>query len=132
MSEKKINVLLVDDDDLFLFLTERTLNKSACLENINSCGSVAEAQAYLENCEKGPSPFRDVIFVDMNMPLMTGMDFAEWYNEKYGLTHQDSRLVILTSSISRKEKVKAMEIPAVYDFMQKPLTPEKLNSLAFQ
>lgn len=126
---KKKNVLLIDDDELFLFLTEKTLQKSPCLGNISTCSSVEEAQAFLIACEKGGCPFPDIILVDMNMPLMSGMDFADWYNQQYGLTHQNTRLVILTSSISRKEKVKAMEIPAVYDFMQKPLTKEKLNEL---
>jgi CheY-like chemotaxis protein len=74
---KKLNVLLIDDDDeLFLFLTEKTLPKAPSLAGIKSCTSVTEAIDYLELCNKGTCPFPGIIFVDMNMPEMTGMDFA--------------------------------------------------------
>lgn len=125
-----MNVLLIDDDDLFLYLTERTLQKAPCLGKINSCSSVAEARVYLDSCISSQQPFPDAIFVDVNMPGMNGMDFADLYSQEYAPHKPETKLVILTSSISRKEKVKAMEIPAVNDFMQKPLTTEKLNSLA--
>lgn len=125
-----MNVLLIDDDDLFLYLTERTLQKAPCLDTINSCNSVEEARAYLDTCLSKGQPFPDAIFVDVNMPGMSGMEFADLYSREYASQKPDTKLVILTSSISRKEKVKAMEIPAVNDFLQKPLTTEKLTSLA--
>lgn len=126
---KKIKVLLVDDDDMFLFLTEKTLEEVSYLDYINSIKSVKEARAYLDSCIASQSPFPDVIFVDMNMPEMSGMDFANLYSQEYAAQYPETKLVILTSSISRKEKVKAMDIPAVNDFIQKPLTEEMLNSL---
>lgn len=125
-----MNVLMIDDDDLFLYLTERTLQKAASLGKINSYSSMAEARAYLDSCISSQQGFPDAIFVDVNMPGMNGMEFAELYSQEYMPHTPETKLVILTSSISRKEKVRAMEIPAVDDFMQKPLTTEKLNSLA--
>ena len=126
---KKFKVLLIDDDELFLFLTEKTLKKTSCLESFSSFKDTTEAKAYLDSCIAEQAPFPDVIFVDMNMPGMNGEDFAILYSEKYMEQFPETKLVILTSSISRKEKVRAMEIPAVVDFMQKPLTEEKLQSI---
>lgn len=126
---KKFKVLLIDDDDLFLYLTERTLKKVSCLEEINSINDVRDAQAYLISCVARHDPFPDAIFVDMNMPGMNGMEFADLYSQEFLNLYPDTKLVMLTSSISRKEKAQAMEIPSVSGFMEKPLTEEKLNRI---
>lgn len=126
---KKFKVLLIDDDDLFLYLTERTLKKVPCLEKISSVNDVKDAQAYLNSCVSRHDPFPDAIFVDMNMPGMNGMEFADLYKNEYFGSYPDTKLIMLTSSISRKERAQAMEIPSVSDFMEKPLTAEKLNRL---
>ena len=125
----KVNVLLIDDDELFLFLTEKSLGKSNYIGSLKSFDELADAQDYLDSCMAKNCPFPDVIFVDMNMPGMNGREFAQLYSEKYYGKYPDTKLVILTSSISRKEKVDAMEVEAVKDFMQKPLTEEKLKNL---
>lgn len=122
-------LLIDDDDDLFLYLTEKTLQNTEFIEDISSMANVDEAKAYLEACVSSNTPFPDVIFVDMNMPRMNGSDFAHFYSKEYAALYPDTKLVILTSSISRKEKVKTMEIPVVKDFIQKPLTEAKLKDL---
>ncbi len=129
---KKAKVLLIDDDELFIFLTTKILRKAPCLEKLDTMESVDKAKVYLSDCEKNSILFPDIIFVDMNMPKMNGMEFAQFYNEQYAPQHQETKLIILTSSISRKEKEKALFIPAVHDFMQKPLTVDMLNSLILQ
>lgn len=126
---KKAQILLIDDDTLFLFLTEKTLAKYPGQISIKSIDNVKEALAYLESCKAGEHEFPDGIFVDLNMPGMCGMDFAGLYNEQYAPLYPDTKLIMLTSSISRREKEQAMTIPAVKDFMQKPLTREKLAQL---
>lgn len=129
LNMKKADILLIDDDTLFLFLTEKTLGKVPEQLNIHSISKIEEARAYLESRASNKEQFPDAIFVDLNMPGMSGMEFADYYNRQYAPHFPDTKLVMLTSSISRKEKAKAMEIPAVKDFLQKPLTIEKLNRL---
>ena len=125
---KKADILLIDDDTLFLFLTEKTLKKAPEEVNIHSISKIEEARAYLES-HASKEQFPDAIFVDLNMPGMSGMEFADYYNQQFAPLFPDTKLIMLTSSISRKEKAKALEIPAVKDFLQKPLTMEKLNRL---
>lgn len=126
---KKAEILLIDDDTLFLFLTEKTLGKLPEQINIKSIDNVKEALAFLEACSAGEHEFPDGIFVDLNMPGMSGMDFADLYNRQYAPRYPHTKLIMLTSSISRKEKEQAMNIPAVNDFIQKPLTKDKLSQL---
>ena len=126
---KKIKTLLIDDDKLFLHLTEKLIKDAAFLENVYTQSSVTEAKQYLDACEKSESLFPDLILVDMNMPEMNGIEFAEYYERRHAKRHPGTRLVILTSSISRKEKTTALEKPVISDFIQKPITVEMLYNL---
>ncbi|WP_224996236.1 response regulator [Cesiribacter sp. SM1] len=126
---KKSKILLIDDDPYFLSLTSKTLKDAAYLEKIKCITHVKEAREYLDFCIDGEIPFPDAIFLDINMPGIGGMDFADLYSRRYAHDHPNTKLVILTASSSWKDKVKALEIPAVDDVVQKPLTIKKLNSL---
>lgn len=124
---RKQRILLVDDDSLFLALTEKKLKKVPYLDQVNCILDVKEAREYLDACVRDNLPFPDVIFLDINMPGIGGMDFADLFGRRYADYSPGTRLVMLTSSNSSKERKIALEIPAVDDFIQKPLTDEKLS-----
>lgn len=129
---KKAKILLIDDDPVFLFLTEKVLKNADCLEKVSCVTHAKEAREYLDFCIEGELPFPDAIFLDIDMPGIGGMEFADLYSRRYADHYPDTKLVILTSSNSWKDRSKALEIPAVHEFVQKPLTTEKLNSLLLE
>ena len=120
---------MIDDDELFLSLTKKTLDKTSYFKKINCINHAKDAREYLDTCIINEQPFPDIIFLDVDMPGIGGLDFADLYNRKYAPHFPETKLVMLTSSNSRKDKVKAMEISAVREFVKKPLTEEKLHSL---
>ncbi len=126
---KKAEILLIDDDELFLRLTESSLKKNSFLKRINCISHVKDAREYLDTRMVEEESFPDIIFLDVNMPGIGGLDFADLYSRRYADYFPDTKLVILTSSCSRKEKIKAMQIPAVDEVVEKPLTEEKLSLL---
>ena len=128
---KKTKILLIDDDALFLSLTARTLQRASYIKRINCITHVKEARKYLDACIAHEHHFPDIIFLDIDMPGIGGLDFADLYGRRYAEKFPNTKLVILTSSNSRKDKTRALEIPAVQEFVQKPLTEEKLSSLIF-
>ena len=126
---EQAKILLIDDDELFLSLTKKTLDKTSYLKKINCINHVKDAREYLDSCIIFEQPFPDIIFLDIDMPGIGGLDFADLYSRRYAPLFPETKLVMLTSSNSRKNKVKAMEIPAIKEFVKKPLTQEKLHSL---
>jgi len=67
---KKINCIIVDDEPLALALVESYVNKTPFLALKGKCLSAFEAMQ-LVNSEK-----IDLIFLDIQMPDMTGLDFG--------------------------------------------------------
>lgn len=129
---KKAKILLIDDDELFLSLTTKSLRQASYLKKVCCISHVKEARKYLDSCIEKGRRFPDIIFLDINMPGIGGLDFADLYGRRYASRFPQTKLVILSSSNSRKDKDKALEIPAVQQYIQKPLTEEKLSSLILQ
>lgn len=72
----KIKCLAIDDEPLALQQISSYINKTPFLENVALCQSAFEAREYLANNEI------DLMFVDINMPDLNGMDFVKSLVEK--------------------------------------------------
>ena len=90
--------------------------------------SVRSARAGLDfllsKDESANIPQPGIIFLDLNMPGMSGWDFVTKYNNLSQEIHDRSIVVLLSTSINPDDRERAAEIPAVREFVNKPLTPE--------
>jgi len=112
------NILFVDDSKteinylkLLFQLTDIPLNPSF----INSAHVAIETLADLKEGD-----FPDIIVVDINMPLMSGFEFAEIYNEKFSKKYPESRLFIYSTSIHSADVSRAETMEGVTGFIAKP------------
>ena len=71
--------------------------------------------------------FPDLILLDINMPVMDGLDFLKTFKSE-GFEGK-SKIAIYTSSIREADKEVAFRYKDVFDFINKPLTNEKLIDL---
>lgn len=127
MSEKKSLdcVLLIDDDEATNFYHTIIVEEECDSVYIHSVKSAKEGLDYLRG--KGmysDCPQPGIIFLDINMPGMDGWDFLAKYDELSRDIHDRAVVTILTTSMNPDDKKRAATIPAVKEFVNKPLTPE--------
>lgn len=118
------SVLVVDDDKICNFLTVNALKKAGIEGEIEVVINGLEAIKLLQGIT---SNFPDLILLDINMPIMDGLEFLKNY-ESEGFIGK-SKIAMYTSSIREADKEIAFKYGDVFDFINKPLTHEKLIDL---
>ncbi|MFL5730293.1 MAG: response regulator [Cytophagaceae bacterium] len=116
-------ILLVDDDYINNFLTERLLRKSAIAREVKTVRNGEEALTYLSE-EKNKFP--DLILLDMKMPEMDGIEFLK--NFKKMVVDKKSRIILLTGSV-HPEEARTLEYLGYHDLIQKPFSEDKLYQI---
>lgn len=121
--------MIVDDDDIFVFLTKKAIHKTTYFNEIIVFNNGLDSIEYIKENATNPDLLPEVILLDLSMPIMDGWQFLEEYA---GLKSQIEKTIVIyvvTSSISPEDLKKAKSIEEVSDFIVKPITSEKLTEV---
>jgi CheY-like chemotaxis protein len=131
---KKVNNLLVVDDDLAArYLAGWAIEEANITENLIFCSNGEEALQYIkDNClptKEDPGKYcPELILLDLNMPIMNGYEFLEELARIEDLQHNDTSVILLSSSSYLREKSKIKQF-SILGFLEKPVTSDKLLDL---
>lgn len=118
-------VLLIDDDEATNFYHTVILEEESTDLYIHAVSSAKEGLDFLlSQGEYAELPKPGIIFLDLNMPGMSGWDFVNKYNQLSKEIHDQSVVVLLSTSLNPDDRERASQIPIVAEFVNKPLTPE--------
>jgi CheY-like chemotaxis protein len=120
------NILLIDDDPVFVYLMRRIINSTSYTCEINEFTDGELAINYLNGIRDKNELLPDLIFLDLSMPVMDGWEFLKEYSQLRPAIKKDITLFIVSSSISPKEVERAKNFRAVSDFLIKPLGKAKV------
>jgi CheY-like chemotaxis protein len=115
--------LLVDDDPISILIMTKILERLEVATEILTAPSGKAALDLLDKQYHNALAMPDIIFVDLNMPLMNGFQFIEAFQELDILGKRGIRIIIVTSSDDPEDKEKAREL-GVKDFLTKPVITE--------
>lgn len=95
--EKKLKVLLVEDNLIEIMKMNRTISLLKLNHTIYETKNGEEALKFLENKESIP----DIILLDLNMPKISGLEFLKIIKADDNLKHIPT--IILTTSSNHKD-----------------------------
>lgn len=123
--------LIVDDDELDIYVSRRIMKSSSFADVVITTTTVKDALDYLaHNTSEGSAP--EIIFLDLNMPGQNGLDFLEQYVSLSLKNKNQTATVALLMNVTNAEDVitrKAKMHPLVKYVFEKPLTGEMLRSI---
>lgn len=118
---------IIDDDPIFLFGTKILLNKNnfsnSILVSENGQEAINDLQEYVKTKQKLP----EVIFLDLNMPVLDGWEFLDSFNSFF--KDLETKIYILSSSIDSRDIKRSKEYTLVKGFIPKPLTDKIISEL---
>ena len=117
--------LLIDDNYIDNFVTRRILEASHFAEQIIVRQSPAEAINSLRDGIIKP----DVIFLDIRMPMMSGFEFLQEYDQ-LGISKSDIKIFMLSSSLDPIDMRQSESNKYITQFFHKPLTIKALEELS--
>ena len=125
----KINtVCIIDDDPIFVYGTKVLLNyNSSFCSNIIVFENGKEALDDLRFMVKTNKELPEVIFLDLNMPIMNGWEFLDELKQMN--LKKKIGVYVVSASIDKIDEERARKYDMVIDFISKPLTTNKLQQL---
>ncbi|MFP8488676.1 response regulator [Gracilimonas sp. Q87] len=113
-----INILIVDDSAIMRSMIKKTIYRS----NVE-VGEIYEAGNGREGLEMLEKSKPDLLFIDVNMPVMDGMEMLEIIRNK---PETSDLPVLIVSTESNKQRISRINEHNA-GFVHKPFTPEKLR-----
>ncbi len=122
-----MKILLVDDNPIDLLINNKivtTLNASA---EVVKKQSAEEALHYIQELG-AEDTLPHYILLDIKMPIMDGFGLLDALKPLQDKLKKNTKIIMVSSSIDPMDRNRAAENMLVYDFLEKPLTVEKLKS----
>lgn len=116
-----LNVLIVDDSTLTRQVIEKTLRMTRiAIASVRHAVNGREALAALRQTPA------DLVFSDINMPVMNGIQFLDEKNADSSISGIPVVVVSTDSSEGRAEQLKERHVKS---FISKPFTPEMVEKI---
>lgn len=132
-AKKHRAVMLIDDNEIDNLINQKMIEAANISEHIFTHSGAKSAIEFLKNIEKVGEDARhvlpEVIFLDIDMPLMDGFQFLDEFDKLTEVTKEHCKIVMLTSSINPQDVNKSHKYSAVKQYINKPLTQKNLEKL---
>jgi CheY-like chemotaxis protein len=113
-------IALIDDDPISTFVTEKLITK-----NVNEPCQFFKYQSAKDALNEIYKIKPNYLFLDLNMPGMTGWDFLDTLDT----TQNDTEIYILSSSVDERDIFKAKKYRSVKNYFSKPLIKKYIKSI---
>jgi CheY-like chemotaxis protein len=134
MADKKYrNVMLIDDNEIDNLINQKMIEAAVVAEHIFTHTSAKSAIEFLRNVESlevADKVLPEVIFLDIDMPLMDGFQFLDEFEKLSNAVKKKCSIVMLTSSINPQDSARSKKYASVKQYLNKPLTNESIIKLS--
>ena len=120
--------MLVDDDQIFNFINRKTLEGIDAINDIHTALNGQQALDLINDYYVGTRALPEVIFLDLNMPLMDGFQFLEVFKKLSLPGIKKVKIIIVTSSDNPQDIQRASAL-GIEHYLTKPVSEDDLREI---
>ncbi len=122
----KINTLcVIDDDDVSQFMVRKAVEHSQRVARLIFFANGEEALHTIRDHRDQPDALPDLIFLDINMPVMDGWEFLEEFGQFKAAIGKRIIIYMISSSVDERDVNRARHLSTVSGYIVKPITRDK-------
>ena len=131
MGQKVELACIIDDDKIYVNLVKKIIEIKKLSNNLlifkNGKEALDHFKLILENANEEILP--DIIFLDINMPIMDGWEFLNEFVKIKNIFDKKITLYIVSSSIDPRDLERAKSFNLVTDYLIKPIELKKFEKI---
>jgi CheY-like chemotaxis protein len=120
---------IIDDDEIYLFSVKKVIEMNKLSDKVLDFKNGSEAMDFFTRYRDNDELLPDVIFLDINMPVMDGWEFIEAFRKIQPSIGKEITLYLVSSSVDKRDVDKAKGLPNVHDYITKPITATELKRI---
>jgi CheY-like chemotaxis protein len=121
--------LIIDDDAGNNILCEILIKKTIGISDVQTFTEPLKAVHYIMNEYRNDSSVPTVLFLDINMPDMTGWEVLDKFRDIRQIIQESMSIYLVSSSVDENDKQRANQNPFVTEYIEKPLTAKKIREI---
>ena len=122
-------IAIVDDDKIFHMMAVRLMQLTNVSDRFLTFINGREAIEYLEKNKNQEAQLPDILFLDINMPIVDGWMFLEKYDGIYQQLSKEVKIYMVSSSIDPRDTDRAKANSHIRDYISKPVSKEHLSEI---
>jgi CitB family two-component system response regulator MalR len=121
-------VVIIDDNEIDIFLTTQILQQISETKCIQTFSDAKKSLMYFKSFAEGTDqPVPELIFLDINMPTMNGFEFLDAFSKLEFFKKYPPQIFVLSSTINPGEIERADAYSDFCQFVPKPLKVEEVQ-----
>ena len=132
MGQKVELACIIDDDKIYVNLVKKIIEIKKLSENLLIYKNGKEALDYFKQIMETATDedkLPDIIFLDLNMPVMDGWEFLNEFIKIKNSLHKKITLYVVSSSIDPRDLERAKSFNLVTDYLIKPIELKKFEKI---
>ncbi|NCG30413.1 MAG: response regulator [Bacteroidetes bacterium] len=124
--DKVRKVCVIDDGDIYQFLLNKELKSTQIVDKILVFSDGAKALEFMTQVKDTPEELPDIIFLDVNMPVMNKWEFLDEFILLRPRLSKGIVILIVSSSFDKRDIERAKQYAEVSDYIIQPVTRSNL------